>query len=161
MNHCIDATCAHCGTTFCLRCEGNLCPECGKLWQPPLNSSTPLSKTFSPFSSPCRGSPKGEGGCGEGAGMGSSEESEERSVVRSSHFSDFRRYSFLCCLLNMFAASDGFKFKIERHDNLIQVWLYHPGKQEYEHYSINFDHSVEQVESSMRHLIQQIVFFTQ
>jgi len=78
------------------------------------------------------------------------------------HANDFSRYSFLCSLLAMFGdgSDGGFKYKIERKDNLVQIWMLHPvtGKQEFA--SLNFDGDKETIAAELRRIIQQIVFFT-
>jgi len=75
------------------------------------------------------------------------------------HINDFRRNSFLCCLLHMFSDTDSFQYRIERKDTQIQIWLYNPAslKQDFAH--LRFDDDQVKFADDFRKIIQQIVFF--
>jgi len=62
----------------------------------------------------------------------------------------------------MFASSetDGFRYKIERKENILKIWLQHPASGKSDFASIHFDGDEENISAAFRQTIRQIVFFT-
>ena len=75
------------------------------------------------------------------------------------HVNDFRRYSFLCCLLHMFSNVDNFRYRIERKETQVQIWLYNPASGKQEFARLHFDEDQVKFADDFRAIIQQIVFF--
>ena len=75
------------------------------------------------------------------------------------HTSDFRRYSYLCCLLHIFSDADGFRYRIERNGAMVQIWLSDPKTGKSNFSCLLFDDPEEKFVADFRHIIQKIVFF--
>ena len=162
MNHCIDVACPKCSAKYCPRCESYICPACGHDFPEPvpeLDVSCPqCNATFcrhsegkfcpecgAQFTQPQNLPPSG----GTDGGLSG----------HPVHVNDFLRYRFLCRLLRMFGISDLFRFKIERNDNLVNIWMYHPASGKQDFANLNFDENEEKVAAKFRQIIHKIVFF--
>jgi len=151
MNHCIDTTCPNCNTVYCIRCESRTCPECGFDFPEPESSpdvTCPQCHATFCFYSEGTFCPE----CG-------AKWQPPQSKAPPVHVNDFRRYSFLCRLLKMFGINDLFRFKIERNQNLVHIWMYHPASGKQDFANLNFDENEDKVAANFRSIIQKIVFF--
>jgi len=70
---------------------------------------------------------------------------------------DFRRYSFLCKLLQMFARDDGFLYSIKRMGALIEMHLQSEDRRRFLRF--NFSEPEDVKHANMRSIIHQIVNF--